>query len=427
MEQEGLCWNLIHCPFLTCPLTLRLLCPKHSACHDCLMMKALHVYLGLLILATTACKQNREIKVYRIAKESASGSQQTPSGDPHAQVPGMMPGGAMPAGPAGDPHAGLSAEQMAAVGASSGPQITDTPPAHWKKMPPTSMRQASYLVEGEGGASVDISLVILRGAAGGTLSNINRWRDQLGQPPIDEAALKQSSETLQTPVGEAVAVEIEGLAPGADAAKDGRLVGVIANKDADAWFYKMRGNPTLTAAEKGNFIKWVLSVKPAVPTPVTPPVVPPVASPQPPPVATGDGSLTWTAPVGWNQAPTSSSMRYATFSLVAADGAKGEMAVTHFPGDVGGDLENVNRWRQQVSLPPVDQAGMKALVTQITAGPKNISLIDITGAQSRLVAGWTRHGTETWFFKFTGPDALVGAEKAKFTAFLESVRFTKPE
>ena len=34
---------------------------------------------------------------------------------------------------------------------------------------------------------------------------------------------------------------------------------------------------------------------------------------------------------------------------------------------------------------------------------------------------------ETWFFKFTGPDALVGAEKAKFTAFLESIRFNKPE
>jgi len=44
-----------------------------------------------------------------------------------------------------------------------------------------------------------------------------------------------------------------------------------------------------------------------------------------------------------------------------------------------------------------------------------------------LVAAWTRHGADTWFFKFSGSAALVAAEKAKFTAFIESVRFTKPE
>jgi hypothetical protein len=120
-------------------------------------------------------------------------------------------------------------------------------------------------------------------------------------------------------------------------------------------------------------------------------------------------------------------MRYATFTVTGADGSKGEVAVTHFPGDVGGDLENVNRWRNQVALPPVDAAGLGKLVSKLAAGPKTFSFIDITGPQTRLAAGWTRHGPDTWFFKFTGPDALVAAEKAKFTAFLESIRFNKPE
>jgi hypothetical protein len=185
----------------------------------------------------------------------------TTGADPHAGLPGMTPGTT-----GADPHAGLTAEQLAAVRASSSPQITDTPPPHWKKQPTTSMRQASYRIDGEGGASVDISLVILRGAAGGTLDNVNRWRGQLGQPPIDEATLKQSSQTLTTPVGEAVAVEIEGLMAGADANKDGRMLGVIASKEGDAWFYKMRGNSALTAAEKPKFLQWVLSVKPAAPS-----------------------------------------------------------------------------------------------------------------------------------------------------------------
>jgi hypothetical protein len=389
-------------------------------------MKFSNLCLGLLVLSAAACKQNREIKVYRVAKETPPVlSQSATSADPHAGVPGMMPGGVMPSGPAGDPHAGLTADQLAGTRPGGGsPQVTDAPPAHWKKMPATSMRQASYLVEGEGGAVTDISLVILRGAAGGTLDNVNRWRGQLAQPAIDEATLKQTSKTVVTPVGEAVVVEIEGLAPSADALKDGGMMGAVANKGADAWFYKMRGNSALTAAEKENFIKWMQSVKPAAetaPAPAAPAAVPPAAAPP------GDGSLGWQLPVGWTLVPATSSMRYATFGITDADGAKAEMAITHFPGDVGGDLENVNRWRQQVGLPAVDAAGLAALVSKLTAGPKTISLIDVTGPQNRLAAGLTRQGSDTWFFKLTGPDALVGAEKAKFTAFLESVRFNKPE
>lgn len=379
-------------------------------------MKSSHLCLALVAL-TVSCKQNREIKVYKVAREAGAESQTGPS------APNVMPGGVMPDGANGDPHAGLSANQMAAVGATGGPEISDTPPAHWKKQPASSMRQASYLVEGEGGASADISLVILRGVSGGELDNVNRWRGQLGLKPIDEAALKDSAQTVSTPLGEAVAVEIEGLAADADPLKDGRMLGVIAHKDGDGWFYKMRGNSALAAAEKDNFMRWVASVKPGAPG------SPPASAGQPAPVppATGSTALTWQVPDGWTLVPGASTMRYATFSMTGADGAKAEMAVSHFPGDVGGDLENVNRWRQQVGLTPVDAAGMAAIVSKIAAGPEQISLIDVTGAENRLAAGWTRHGPDTWFFKLTGPDAVVGAEKAKFTAFLASVRFNTPE
>ena len=337
----------------------------------------------------------------------------------------MLPGGSIPGTAGGDPHAGLSADQLAAVGSSATPKVTDTPPAQWKKQPSTSMRQLSYLVEGDEGASTDISLVILRGAAGGTLDNVNRWRGQLGQPAFDDATLKQSSQTLTTPVGEAVVVEIEGLAAGSDAKKDGRMVGVIVNKGSDAWFYKMRGNDAITAAQKATFMEWVKSVKPADPAPVPPGegITPPSAAPDAP---AGDGSVTWQLPDGW-ALDKGSSARYATIAITGADSSKGELAVTHFPGDVGGDLANVNRWRGQIGLEPITEAALAAAVTPITAGSNTLKLIDVTGPQNRCAAGWAAHGGETWFFKFTGPDALVGAEKAKFTAFLESVRFTKPE
>lgn len=380
-----------------------------------------------MFLSAAACKQDKEIKVYRVAKESPLPQPPTPTGDPHAGIPGLSPGSATPGG---DPHAGLSADQLAAVGSGAGPKVTDTSPAGWTKQAATSMRQLSYRVDGEGGATTDISLIVLRGAAGAVLDNVNRWRDQLGQPVIDQATLKQTSQTLTTPAGEAVLVEIEGLAAGADPLKDGRMLGVIVDKGSDGWFFKMRGNAAITAAQKAAFIEWVKSVKPADPAKVplhgTKPGeegTPPPASPDAP---AGDGSVTWQLPDGWAVAKGSSA-RYATITITGADGSKGELAVTHFPGDVGGDLANVNRWRGQIGLEPIDEAALAPLVSKLTAAPKTLSFVDATGAESRLAAGWTRHGAETWFFKLTGPDALVGAEKAKFTTFLESVRFTKPE
>jgi hypothetical protein len=94
---------------------------------------------------------------------------------------------------------------------------------------------------------------------------------------------------------------------------------------------------------------------------------------------------------------------------------------------VGGDLANVNRWRGQIELPPVAESELAPMVTKITAGPKTIQMIDCTGPKVRCAVGWVSHGGHTWFFKLTGPDALVGTEKAKFAAFLESVRFNQPE
>jgi len=393
-------------------------------------MKLSHFCLAILVVSTTACKREREeIKTYRVAKEAVTVP--APAADPSAGMPGGMPN----AGPGADPHAGLTPEQLAAAAAKAPPEsFTDTAPAHWKKQPPSPFLLVGYVIQGGGGSTAAVSFSTLHRAPGGLLANINRWRGQLGKEPIDEAALKENSQTVKTVFGDAMVVEIEGLAPNGDATKDGRLIGAIAEQGDNAWFFKLRGNTALASAEKANFIQWIQSVKPAISENASAPVTPPASSSNKstdPHAALAtpadDGSLTWQVPAGWVLAPAAGSMRYATLSITGADGAKGELAVSHFPGDVGGDLSNVNRWRQQVALPLVGEKGLAPLVSTITAGSQKISVIDVTGPETRLAAGWVRHGEDTWFFKFTGPAALVGAEKAKFTAFLESVRFTKPE
>ncbi|HSP43211.1 MAG TPA: hypothetical protein VLO11_10100, partial [Luteolibacter sp.] len=281
---------------------------------------------------------------------------------------------------------------------------------------------------------------------------INRWREEQGLGPIDQAALDQSVEKLTTPAGSAVAVDIEGLPEGADPLTNGRLVAAIVTRGDDGWFFRMRGNAELTAAHKQAFLEWVKSVKPVEQDgeqkqATTPPVSSGAAGAEPPccppdektathadhPSVAGtagggkDGRVTWQTPDGWTPDPNASTMRYATLVARGAGDAKAELAVTHFPGDVGGDLDNVNRWRGQIGLPPVTAAELPALVRNVTAGPKTLSMVDFSHNGQRLAAGWTRHGENTWFFKFSGPDAVVGAEMAKFTTLLESIRFHTAE
>ena len=152
-----------------------------------------------------------------------------------------------------DPHAGLTAEQLAAAGAAmtQSQQFTDSPPAHWKKLPPSAMLLGKYQIEGPDGTTVDVTFSTLRSAPGGLLANINRWRDQLGKDPFaEDAALKENTRMVPSGFGEAVFIEIEGILENSDTKKDGRLIGAIAESGASAWFFKLRGNEALAAAER---------------------------------------------------------------------------------------------------------------------------------------------------------------------------------
>jgi hypothetical protein len=279
------------------------------------------------------------------------------------------------------------------------------------------MRQASFLVKGDNGAIADISFVSLGATAGNVLDNVNRWLDQLGQPPITEQRLGEIAQYLTTSLGKVTVVDLEGLPKDADAAKDGRIVAAMATTGSSTLFFKMRGNAALAEAQKGDFIKWVAAVCNAQSE---------TRSPQMavmPPRDAGAPQIRWETPEGWTEVPPSS-MRYASFS--AADGGndgKIDISIVTFPGDGGSDADNVNRWRQQIGLPPIDGSAVTLQVTPLKTADTTFSTTDIAGAKARTIAAWTRRDGRVWFFKATGPNAAVEKEKPNFVKFIESVRF----
>jgi hypothetical protein len=139
------------------------------------------------------------------------------------------------------------------------------------------------------------------------------------------------------------------------------------------------------------------------------------------PVRSENPIIKWEVPSGWS--PTApSSMRYASFA-VEKNGEKADISVVTFPGDGGGDGDNINRWRQQIGLSPMELNALDSLIVPLHAGEIHFSTVDMTGANVRMLAGWMRHDGRAWFFKLTGPATLVEQEKPKFVAFLQSVRF----
>lgn len=137
-------------------------------------------------------------------------------------------------------------------------------------------------------------------------------------------------------------------------------------------------------------------------------------------VAAGPG-LTWTAAAGWRAKPASA-MRKGSYDVPGEGGASADLSITAFPGDVGGELANVNRWRGQVQLPPFSDADLAGGVTRLAQNGLSFAVVDFAGHQQRILGAMVSFGGDTWFFKLMGPDAVVGPAKPAFMEFLKTVK-----
>lgn len=128
-------------------------------------------------------------------------------------------------------------------------------------------------------------------------------------------------------------------------------------------------------------------------------------------------------------------MRVATYAIPKSDKdpEDGELAVFHFgPGDGGGVEANVRRWIGQfrdIGEVQRDQrkgaSGFAMHTVEITRGTYASGM---PGGPSTpkpdfgLVGAIVETPGGSYFFKLTGPAALVQQERAKFYALVDSVR-----
>lgn len=291
--------------------------------------------------------------------------------------------------------------------------------------------------------------------SGDLLPNLNRWEAQLGLPGTtpEEAANK------------AKVIEVDGHAghridlTGTDAKTQSpaRLLGFILPHGGVTWSFKLQGAPEKVASQEGAFDAFVASVRftshdhgdaapgevsalqgAASDAPTTQGAGPASANPAPPAAPGGAPEdnkshtlKTFTAPPGWVQDPAHRPMRLMTFN-VGADNERAELMVTKFAVDrFGTILDNVNRWRGEVGLPPTPDASQENIRELQTPGART-AVFEFAGPPAgppegpgakRSYVAMLRKGGEVWFIKLIGPAQTVADQRANFDAFLQSLQF----
>ncbi|HTA95560.1 MAG TPA: hypothetical protein VK769_05490, partial [Verrucomicrobiae bacterium] len=144
--------------------------------------------------------------------------------------------------------------------------------------------------------------------------------------------------------------------------------------------------------------------------------------------STTQPQLQWTLPSGWQEiAPNQ--MRVASFTVTGANGETADVGVIPLP--TGGDeLALVNMWRDQMQLPALTN---ETSTETISVGKDSAKLFDIASDallidgkfRARILVAMLTRGETSWFFKMTGEDSFVVAQKENFLQFLKSVSFVE--
>lgn len=255
-------------------------------------------------------------------------------------------------------------------------------PAGWKEMPGREMRFATIQIAADG-KPLELSVIPLPFNGSDTskyvLDNVNRWRGQLNLQPIAADELAGATKALKIGDHEATLVS---------------LVGMGSGGMGGAPFAPFAGGKSL------------------------PPDHPPLTGAAPrssPSSSPASAPLKFTAPAEWAPAAKNA------FSLLAFKVAEGDKQADITVSSAGGDwLANVNRWRGQISLPPLS-------AEELTKATKKIDTLGSQGQYVELVGSETilgvraEAGGRTWFIKLKGVVSLAEREKSRFEAFVQSL------
>jgi hypothetical protein len=331
-----------------------------------------------------------------------------------------------------------AATQEPGVAPKSQIQLGKTP-AGWQEQPPGGMSTASFAILGDEGRKGEFSVMAFPGAGIAELDLINIVRQDAGLPALQQTEFSRLVEPVAVGQDKGALIDFTGATSSSNNAAPNRVMLATLQHDGVTWFFKLAGDSGLLTAQKPVLLDYLKSVSfvEGAPLPAHGPrfastntkqVETGPVQPMEPPAGANPGKPAWEIPTGW-QETAANQMLLAKFAVTNQDG-EAEVTVSSFPGEVGGLLANVNRWRGQVGLAPLTQEDLDKSVSRLDVLGGTATLVDVSGQaaarggkETRLVGVvWPRSG-QTWFYKLMGDPSAAGREKDAFVRFVQSVRF----
>ena len=264
-------------------------------------------------------------------------------------------------------------------------------PENWQEQPGNAFREATLVI---GGSDPPLEVAVSKLSIQGEpteylLANVNRWRGQLRLPPIDREQLPDAVREL----------EVNG--------RTATLVDLTGTVDPGSMMAPFAGGRTPLAGGAG-----------AVPA-------------GPLPAASAAAELSYTRPEEWEpgqRTVTRSGIRVtreAAFVVREGD-AEVEITASAMPR-LGNMLSQVNRWRGQIGLAPVDHSQLEKDLTPVDVGGEEGQAIVIEGEEETIQAAVVELPTATWFFKLQGDSPLAERERPRFAEFIQSIQFASAD
>jgi hypothetical protein len=282
----------------------------------------------------------------------------------------------------------------------SRPRLTWHLPKGWQQTDPGQVSVANFVVKSATG-DASINITPMPNLAGRESMVVNMWREQLHQPPLREEEITAALTPVQIGSETGHLFELTN--------EQRQIVTAMLHRADSSWFFKLAGDTATVAAKKPEFLAFLKTV----------------SFPESSDEVDGEDSAAttsfhWTVPEGWQKAAPGQ-MQVAKFLVTGADDKKSEVTVSIFPNNTGGTLLNVNRWRKQIGLAPIDEAELKQAVTALDPNTPDAVLADLTNENGhRLLGAIVPRGGQWFFYKMLGDAGVVAEQRDAFIAFAKS-------
>ncbi len=286
------------------------------------------------------------------------------------------------------------------------PKVTWTLPGGWQETASNEVSVATFTVKTDAGEGA-VTITPLPNLQGQEALVVNMYRQQAGLQPIEQSAVGDLLKPVEVAGGQGQLLEIDGNSGG----KPVRILTAIAHRDGQSWFYRIAGDAALVDAQRPTFLDFLktVQIEQSADAAAAPAVT---ASAEP-------AKSNWTVPEGWTQL-AAGQMQVAKFSVPERDGAKAEVSVSTFPSDTGGMLANVNRWRQQLGLGEVDEAGLAESVAPLDGNSPDAKLVSLANENRALLGAIVPREGQWWFYKMMGDTPAVSAARDSFVEFAKA-------